>query len=202
MPYLSPPPAWMPGKEALDHIRETDECSASDAIKQLRSAISDGRANTRLPDPKEPRRSAIFPPWNIKSIAYDPGLATPRLSPGARQIPNREDWRKAKIFANGAVSFFGGRYRPYAFEVRRVDVLQIWPAKLVSPQSSPVRKRMQPISLGIRKAIAELWPTSNPPLTSKDRNNKIFEWLKSNGYSVPKGSGLARAVQRAMKSRA
>lgn len=50
--YVSPPPAWMPGKEALDHIRETDGCSASDAIKQLRSAISDGRANARLPNSK------------------------------------------------------------------------------------------------------------------------------------------------------
>ena len=70
--YISPPPDWMPGKEGAGlWFRETDECSASDAIKQLRSAISDGSANARLPDPKDPRRRAIFPPRGNKSIIKD-----------------------------------------------------------------------------------------------------------------------------------
>jgi hypothetical protein len=37
-------------------------------------------------------------------------------------------------------------------------------------------------------------------LKTKDRNNHIADWLKQNGRSVPSGSGLAKAVQRALKS--
>ena len=73
MSYISPPPEWMPGKEALDHIREAAGCSASDAIKQLRTSIADGAVSARLPNPKNPRRNAIFPPWADTLIANHGG---------------------------------------------------------------------------------------------------------------------------------
>ena len=58
-----------------------------------------------------------------------------------------------------------------------------------------------PVFGGIREAIAALWPSGIPKgLKAKDRNNRIADWLKQNGRSVPSGSGLARAVQRALKS--
>jgi hypothetical protein len=190
----------MPGKEALDHIRETDGCSASDAIKQLQSAISDGHANARLPDPKEPRRSAIFPPWDDKSIYYNAGLPTPMLSAGLRKIPTREEWGNAKILTNGTVRFFGRVTARYAFEVRRSDILRIWLTSLASPSASSARKRKRPIEDGIKEAITALWENNIPQgLRPKERDNKIAEWLKSKNYSVP--SGLARAVQRAIKPR-
>ena len=199
--YISPPSAWMPGKEALDHIRETDGCSASDAIKQLRSAISDGRASARLPDPKVPHRSAIFPPCGDRFIIYDTGLPTPMLSPGFRQIPTREEWRNAKILANGTVRFFGGMTARYAFEVRRADILRLWFTSLASSSDPAPRTRKRPIEDGIREAIAALWENNIPKgLKPKERDNKIAAWLKSKDYSVP--SGLARAVQRAIKPRA
>jgi hypothetical protein len=62
VPYRSEPPAWMPGQEALAHIRRADGCSLSEAIKELKAAISDRQIGARLPDPKSPRRMAFFPP--------------------------------------------------------------------------------------------------------------------------------------------
>ena len=129
MSYISPPPEWMPGNEALDHIREADGCSASNAIKQLRTSIADGAVSARLPDPKNPRRNAIFPPWADTLIANHGGPgASPRLSPGVRQFPNKENWGTALLQKNGTVQFFGSDTPWYRFEVLQAHVLKIWQA--------------------------------------------------------------------------
>jgi hypothetical protein len=196
--YNSPPPAWMPGKEALHHIREADKCSASNAVKQLQSALTDGIAKVRLPDPNDHRRLAIFPPWG-DDYDFGPG-ATPMLSPGSRQIPTPEDWRNAKILASGVVRFFGGRSRPYAFKVHRADDLRIWPESALTLLPITQRKRTAPIAEGIREAIDSVGGRAVlARLKGKDRCKRILAWLKSNNRSVPSGNGLPKAVQRAMK---
>jgi hypothetical protein len=113
----------MPGKEALAHIYRADRCSLLEAKKQLRAAISDRQIGARLPDPNSPRRSAVFPPGIDKIADPDGG---PGFSPGIRQIPSPDLWRSANIRAAGTVNFFG---KWYAFELRRDDILRIWPRR-------------------------------------------------------------------------
>jgi hypothetical protein len=49
---------------------------------------------------------------------------------------------------------------------------------------------------GIAKAINQLWPNGiSQELTAKERDKRIIEWLKDNGYSIPS----PRTVQRALK---
>jgi hypothetical protein len=191
----------MPGKEALDHIRETDKCSLSDAIQRLRSAISDGKVNARLLDPRLPGRMAIFPPWAEKTITFYEGPPTPMLSPGSRQIPARNLWAKAKIRVSGTVRFFNNRSPWYKFEVLRANVLRIWPERPGLSLRSSSRGKPRSIVDVVREAIDALWEGNIPAgLRAKDRNNQIAEWLKHNNRSVPAGSaGLPKAVQRAMK---
>jgi hypothetical protein len=189
----------MPGKEALDHIRKTDGCSAAEAIQQLRSAISGGAVGARLPDPRVPSRSAIFPPYGDKSTAF---FGFPAVSPGSRQIPTCAQWAKAKIQAKGTVRFFGDASPWYEFEVLRENVLRVWTAQPKLSSASAKSRRGRPIDDGIRQAILALWPKGIPSgLKAKERDNKIDTWLRREEFSVPSGRGLARAVQRALKPR-
>jgi hypothetical protein len=56
-----------------------------------------------------------------------------------------------------------------------------------------------PKTLGITHAINQLWPNKIPKgLSAKERNNKIIEWLKNEGCSVPKSP--ERAIQRVLKT--
>jgi hypothetical protein len=48
-------------------------------------------------------------------------------SVSGRQLPSPKQWQTAKIRANGTVRFFGEEWPWYAFEVRREDILRIWP---------------------------------------------------------------------------
>jgi hypothetical protein len=85
-------------------------------------------------------------------------------------------------------------------EISAVELEREFPAAETATKTSS--KRTRPIDDGIRAAIAALWPDSIPRgLKSKDRDNEIAEWLRAHDYSVPSDSGLARAVQRAMKPR-
>jgi hypothetical protein len=132
VPYRREPPEWMPAKEALAHIRQTDRCSASSAISQLKAAMSDGQIGARLPnqDPKSRHRhpTAIFPPWMKHSIFVGRGPgASPMISIGDRQQPGPKEWRTAEIRANGTARFFGEGWPWYGFEVLREQILRIWP---------------------------------------------------------------------------
>ena len=88
-------------------------------------------------------------------------------------------------------------------EVRSSDVSRIF--GLVT-QAAPKRSQDAPRrqsgsgakTVGIKAAIADLWPDGIPKGPSaKERNNQIVEWLRSHNLSVPKG--LERAIQRALR---
>jgi hypothetical protein len=175
----------MPGKEALNHICKTDRCSVPSAIEQLRCALSDGAVTGRLTDANLPR-GAIYSSMMLMSM-FD-------------CIPAPERWQDAKIRPDGTVQFFDHPY--YEFAIFEEDVLRVWPAQ---PQPSvPInRKKARPVEDGAREALSVLWPNGIPAgLKAKDRNNKIRNWLRQQGYSSSTDEGLARAVQRALKPRA
>jgi hypothetical protein len=192
VPYKPDPPARMPGKEALAHIRQTDQCSTSDAIRQLKAAISDRKIGALLRDPKSPGRSAIFPPGADQSIFAGIGI---------RQIPSPKQWQTAKIRANGTVRFFGEGSPWYAFEVLRENVLRLWPD--LQPLPIKLNRKKAPITYAIQEAIKHLWPEGIPQgIKAKERNNRIYIWAKENGYSPPaQAAALSKAVQRVLKSR-
>jgi hypothetical protein len=89
-------------------------------------------------------------------------------------------------------------------EVWADDLDKLWPSFDHRGADSASSKSHDDGSVfgGIREAIAALWPSGIPKsLKAKDRNNRIADWLKQNGRSVPSGSsGLAKAVQRTLKS--
>jgi hypothetical protein len=201
VPYVSPPPSWMSGKEALAHIRQTDSCPTRSAISQLKAALSDGQIGARLPDPNSPSRSAIFPPGADQSIFAGGGRASRMTSIGCRQIPGPKQWRTAKIRANGTARFFGEGSPPYSFEVLRENVLRLWPAS----QSRRIKRtsKKTPVANGIKGAIEHLWQSGIPlGLKPKHRDNLIFHWLKENDCSIPAQvtPSFSRAVQRVLKS--
>jgi hypothetical protein len=129
MPFVPPPSDWMLGAEAIQHIRDAERRTPTDAIDQLKGAIVHGKVGARLRDPNHPGRKAVFPPGIDQLIPAGAGpRGGPEVSPGTRQNPSPDDWRKAKIRANGALRFrFYKTLKWYAFEVLRENVLRIWP---------------------------------------------------------------------------
>jgi hypothetical protein len=129
------------------------------------------------------------------------------LVPGFKLFPSRKQWGNARFRANGTVQFFqtGNNAHWYKFEASLADVLRRWPASSASSQVPAPHKEGGAITLGITEAIKALWGSVDripKALGAKERNNKILGWLKQKEYSVPKGEGLARAVQRVIKPRA
>jgi len=190
VPYVSPPPKWMPGQEVLAHIRQADGCSLSEAIKQLKAAISDGQIAARLPDPNSPHHPDRWGPmwWTISAIEEE------------RRRPSPDLWRSAKIHAAGKVNFFDKASPWHAFEVSREHVLRFWPAL----QSLPVkRSKKAPRADGIKDAIKDLWPNGIPRgLRAKERDKRILDWLRQKGLvglSVGE-TAVPRSVQRVLKS--
>jgi hypothetical protein len=177
--YEPPVPVWMPGKEALDFIRGAADADA-DAIDQLRAAIVKRAVGARL-------------------IGMKPTpMGSSPISVPSASIPHPDMWRQADIRLNGSVRFDRkGPWQP--FEVIRENVLRNWSSQPAPHSDRPQDVKARPIDRGIREAISELWPDGIPSLTAKDRDQKILEWLKARGYSIPQGKGLPRAVQRAMK---
>jgi hypothetical protein len=147
----------MSGKDALRHIRDTEECSLSKARNQLQAAISNRAVTARLPDPKDPSQMAIFPPWADKG-PFGPG-GTPGVFGGNRQFPSLKMWATARIRANGTAQFFGPASLWYRFDVGRAGVLQIWPATVELPDTSRRRAGRPP---KLRQA-AEDWLKRNYP---------------------------------------
>jgi hypothetical protein len=125
MPYVSPQADWMPGKEALNHICRVDGCSETNAISQLRSAISDRAVGARVQVPKAKHGE----PWPSTSL-YVPK--------GSYQIPSPNLWAEAEILSDGAVKFdLSGS--AYQFEVIRENVLRLWPDRSRSTIASEQR---------------------------------------------------------------
>ena len=61
VPYVSPPPVWMPGKEALERIKSADKCSEFDAIEQLPRPFWIARSRSDFTDGAGPSfRSVIL----------------------------------------------------------------------------------------------------------------------------------------------
>ena len=86
-------------------------------------------------------------------------------------------------------------------EVWADDLDKLWqPFDRRGADSASSKSHDDPGFGGIHEAIAALWPSGIPKgLKAKDRDKRIADWLKQDGRSVPSGSGLARAVQRALK---
>jgi hypothetical protein len=57
---------------------------------------------------------------------------------------------------------------------------------------------------GVADAIAALWPDDIPAgLAAKERDEAVVEWLKKNGYSVPRVvSRMVQRVRQKLKARA
>lgn len=194
MRYISPDPECMSGKDALDFIRKADAgCSLADAIDQLRRAIVDravsatiGAVGTQLK--------------NMKPVPVPMGSSA--MQPSSASLPSPAMWQRAKIRSDGSVQFdLKGPWLP--FKVIRSHVQRIWGSQHAPPSYPRQRVKARPIDDPIRKALSALWPgVIPPPLKAKERNQKIVEWLKAQGCSIPQGiNGLPRAVQRAMKPR-
>jgi hypothetical protein len=182
----------MPGDEAIEHIRTVEKYpTAEDAIEQLRDAIVHRAVGAVLADMKKP-----------------PIGSTP-ISVPLDSIPPPEMWKTAQIKLDGTVIFSAGD-SPRRFKVIRENVLGIWSeqevdnpnAKSGQTLNTGARQRPAPVLTGVRNAIKELWPQGIPStLKAKERNQKIADEIKLKGGSVPSGDGLARAVQRAIKSK-
>jgi len=133
LPYRSPPPAWISGREALEHIKGAEKCSESDAIAQLRKAVLGRAIPIRFRGRTTPRLGKDHPL----------GLFLPQGGPGGSPILS-VNWRDlllptAQFRANGMVKFRKARWQP--FEVRRDAVLRIfWPGGWVS-RSAAQQKR-------------------------------------------------------------
>jgi hypothetical protein len=193
--YISPDPAWMSGKDALDFIRKADTgCSAADAIDQLRRAIVNRAVGATISTRAVGARLKDMKPVPVP-------MGSSPMQPHSASLPSPAMWQRAKIRSDGSVQFdLKGPWLP--FEVIRSHVLRIWGGQRAPPSYPRQREKARPIDDGIREALSALCPPrTHPPLKAKERNQKIVEWLKAQGYSIPRGGGLARAVQRAMKPR-
>jgi hypothetical protein len=111
MPYEPPPSVWMPGDEAIDHIRTVEKCPTNeDAIEQLRLAIVHRAVGAILADTKKP------------PIGSSP------ISVPSDSNPPREMWKTAQINVDGTVLFSAAdNARP--FKVIRENVLRVWPSR-------------------------------------------------------------------------
>lgn len=128
--------------------------------------------------------------------------AAENLKLRSRTVPS-SGWAVSNIAGVDVYHSDGGK----RVEVWRKDVLELWPehqkdAMLPAPPKigpNSAQKRDKPISDGIRLAINDLWPGGiTAGLRAKERDNKILEWLKRNGKSIP--ANISRAIQRVLKA--
>ena len=183
MPYEPPPSVWMPGKEAIVYIRTIKKCTTKRAIEQLRLAIVHRAVGAILADMKKPPIGSSGP-----------------ISVPSDSIPTREMWKTAQIKANGTV-LFSDADSPRVFQVIRENVLRIWAKDDFGHLSAKPFRKSAPVKTAVLRAINQLWPDGIPAgLKAKERNRKIAAQIKLNEDSIPSDGGLARAVQRAIKS--
>ena len=126
LPYVSPLPAWMPGKEAIEQIKSADKCSESDAIAQLRAAVVDHAIPIRF-------RGRIVPKL---PIGHPLGFFSD--GPGASRMMSI-DWRglllpTAQFRGDGMVNFSQEEWQP--FEIRRNAIERYWPVGQVSTSAA------------------------------------------------------------------
>jgi len=201
-------PIWETLAEALRSLVAAGY-TKPDAKLRLCAAIADEAITIRLVLAEDPLRNL---PESSVSAA---GLDLP-----ARIFPKDIDWRRSQPIKpwplvgkspGEPMTLYLARVghhlerRIKTIEVRSSDVSRIFgPATQVAPkpaQDAPSRQAGPGAkTIGIKMAIADLWPAGIPKgLTAKQRNNQIVEWLTSHGHSVPNGSGLQRAIQRALR---
>jgi hypothetical protein len=84
-------------------------------------------------------------------------------------------------------------------EFWRQDVLKLWPERKEGTTRSPTPKSESAIRNGIRSAKHELWPDNKITDKAKVRNEKINEWLKSNGI-IRQHDDATRTIQRVLQA--
>ena len=212
MPY-EPPPTWLPDKEILAHICAADSCTPGEAAANLELAIR----HNRLPTWPWPPSLDVGHPLSF----YLPA------GPGSTNVMT-PDWKglllpQAQVKEDGELNF--GPQTPWQnFKAKRADVERIWPPKpmqqkianehgevvqLTDAQPDKLaaeastgqdgasrRLKRHPIMDGILDALAAI--PGVHALEPKQRDEKIRVWLEQNDRKVPAGSGLPRAVQRAL----
>ena len=106
MPYESPPPPWLSGKDAIEQIRASINQSVYEAIKQLKAAITHRAVAVRLTKMQRPR------------------IGSSPISVPSDSVPPPGMWDDAEIFSNGTVKF--GSDDPRSFEVFSRHILRCW----------------------------------------------------------------------------
>ena len=159
MPYVSPAPAWMPGKEALEHIKRADRCSDSEAVAQLRAAVLDHAVPIRFQGRSTPRLPKRHPL----------GFFLPQGGPGGSPILS-VNWRDlllptAQFRMDGMVKFSKTRWQP--FEVRRNEVLRYWPDRRASTSAEERRC--------LKWLIADLKARGIANVTKKERREHAIK---------------------------
>jgi hypothetical protein len=72
------------------------------------------------------------------------------------------------------------------------------PSPEIGEEWAAPKSRSRAKTRGIAEAINQLWPNGiSKELTAKERDKRIIEWLKDNGYSIPS----PRSIQRALKGK-
>ena len=108
MPYESPPPEWLSGKDAIEQIRACLNQSVNEAIKQLKAAIAHRAVAARLAKMRRPPIGSSGP-----------------ISVPSDSVPPPKMWGDAEIFSDGTVKF--GSDDPRSFEVFSQHILRYWP---------------------------------------------------------------------------
>ena len=115
-----------------------------------------------------------------------PPFGSSPISVPSDSIPPPEMWKTAQINVDGTV-IFSAADSPRPFKVLRENMLRIWSQEEVD---NPNAKSGETLNTGARQRSA-------PVLTGV----MIADQIKLKGGSVPSDGGLARAVQRAIKSK-
>jgi len=201
--YIS---SWERIAEALGRVIATG-LTESEAKRQLCAAIADKTIDVRLILAADTQRG-----WSEEVSTSEPSIP-PHLSPedidwGASRphhqwppAPQRPG-EPASLFALRTMDRLMGRTISL-LEVRAQDVERVFGGstqEIVArlPADSPTRASSAGAkSRGVRQAIGELWPEGMPAgLVAKDRDNKIANWFRDRGLSVPGRRTIQRAFEQ------
>jgi hypothetical protein len=202
MPYIAD---WEPIADAVRDIVETG-LSAVEAQRQLCNAIADRKIRARLILGEDRYRGLPEIQLSVPELPIPPRLS-PAQFDWERSAP-LGDWPLVTRRLEEPISLHMARVAPLMgrvvslVEVRTADVRGLFgePREKERDSSSTVQSRPTggAKSRGIKEAIAKLWPNGFPAgLTAKERNNRIIDWLRTQGLSV--SGDISRTVQRAIK---
>ena len=210
-------PEWVPIADALERLIATG-LGEEDAKRQLCAAIADGKIRLRHILGADLQRN--LPAQQVSSGLSAPVGFSPKDIDWCSSRPLRS-WQSPTQELGEPVTLFIRRAQPLMvgtvelMEVYNPDVQKIFatevsplPADLAKPKGpenieagvSPVRAQQKPTTRAkrraVQKAASALWPAGIPDsLTAKERHNKIIEWLRGHGMSVPS----QRTIQRSLR---